>query len=615
MPRFRAIALTAASLAALTLGAAAQTPAPKVTVSHAFAIHGDVKYPPDFKHYSWVNPNAPKGGDVKFSWIGTFDSLNPFILRGVPAIGAGSIYDTLMTRAADEPATDYCLICETIELPEDRSWVIFNLRPEARFHDGKPITPEDVIWTLETLKTKGHPRFRSYYANVAKAEKLGPHKVRFTFSGGQNRELPGIIGEIPVLPRHYWEGKDFEKTTLEAPLGSGAYKIDSFEPGRFIALRRVPDYWGAKLPVNVGTSNFDTLRYDYFRDSTVALEAFKAGQYDIRPENSAKNWATAYDIPAVTSGLIKREIIPDNDERVMQGYVFNTRRPFFQDRRVREAIIYAWDFEWTNKNLFYGYYTRIDSYFGRDELSARGLPKGEELRVLEQFRDKLPPEVFTKEYAPPKTDGSGNWRDNQRIATRLLREAGWRIVDQKLVDAQGQQMSFEIMLDNPQFERITLPFVENLRRLGIDARVRTVDTAQNQRREDEFDFDMTVWLVAQSESPGNEQRDYWSSAAAATNGSRNLPGIKDPVVDALVELVINAPDRDTLVARTHALDRVLLWGHYVVPHFRLYARWIAYWDRFSHPPVDPKVGYAPGAWWVDAQKEAALRQKRGQSAQ
>ncbi|HEX2114103.1 MAG TPA: extracellular solute-binding protein [Alphaproteobacteria bacterium] len=606
-------------LAALALAltfapaALAQTAAQKTTVSHAFAIHGDVRYPADFKHYDYVNPAAPKGGDVKFAAVGnTYDSLNGFILRGVPAAGSTSIYDALMVRGAQEPSTSYCLICETIEIPEDRSWALFTLRPQARWHDGRPITPEDVIWTLETLKTKGHPRFRTYYANVAKAEKVGERKVKFTFSGGENRELPGIIGELPILPKHYWEGKDFEKTTLEPPLGSSAYKIDSFEAGRFITLRRVPDYWGANLPVNVGLNNFDTIRYDYYRDQTVSLEAFKAGQYDIRAENSAKNWATAYDIPAVANGLIKREEIPDEDDRVMQGWVFNTRRPIFQDRRVREAIIHAFDFEWTNKNLFYGYYKRIDSYFGRDELSARGLPKGEELRVLEQFRDKLPPEVFTKEYAPPKTDGTGNWRENQRIATRLLREAGWRVVDQKLVDAQGKQMSFEILLDNPQFERITLPFVENLKRLGIDARIRTVDTAQSQRREDEFDFDMSLWLVAQSESPGNEQRDYWSSAAADTNGTRNLPGIKDPVVDALIELIIQAPDRETLVARTHALDRVLLWGHYVVPHFRLYARWVAYWDRFSHPPVDPKVGFAPGAWWVDPQKDAALRQKRGQ---
>jgi microcin C transport system substrate-binding protein len=436
--------------------------------------------------------------------------------------------------------------------------------------------------------------------------------VKFTFSGGENRELPGIIGEMPILPKHYWASKEFDKTTLEPPLGSAAYKIDSLEAGRYITLRRVPDYWGAKLAVNVGQSNFDTIRYDYYRDQTVALEAFKAGQYDIRPENSAKNWATAYDIPQVKEGLIKREEIEDNSDRVMQGWFMNTRKPMFKDRRVREAIIQAFDFEWTNKNLFYGYYKRIDSYFGREELSARGLPKGEELKVLEKYRDKLPPEVFTKEYAPPKTDGTGNWRDNQRTATRLLREAGWRVVDQKLVDPQGKQMSFEILLDNPQFERITLPFIENLKRLGIDAQLRTVDLAQYTRRVEDYDFDMIVGLVAQSESPGNEQREYWSSAAAKTNGAQNYAGISDPIVDELIELIVAAPTRATLVARTEALDRVLLWGHYVVPQFRLYKDWVASWDRFDHPTTTPKVGYSSATWWVDPKKDAALRQKRGQ---
>jgi len=604
--------LFAALALAIVLTPAAHAQTEKTTVSHAFAIQGDVKYPADFKNYDYVNPNAPKGGDVKFAAPGTFDSLNPFILRGVRAAPAGAIYDALMARSGDEPATDYCLVCETIELPEDRSWAIFTIRPEARWHDGKPITPEDVIWTLETIKSKGHPRLRSYYTNVAKAEKVGDRKVKFTFSGGENRELPGIIGELPILPKHYWATREFDKTTLEPPLGSGAYKIDSLEAGRYIVLRRVPDYWGAKLAINVGLNNFDTIRYDYYRDETVALEAFKAGQYDIRQENSAKNWATAYDIPQVKEGLIKREEIEDNSDRVMQGWFMNTRKPVFQDRKVREALIYAFDFEWTNKTLFYGLYKRIDSYFGREELSARGLPKGEELKILEPFRDKLPPEVFTKEYAPPKTDGSGNWRDNQRIATRLLSEAGWKVVNQKLVDPKGQQMSFEILLDNPQFERITLPYIENLKRLGIDVRLRTVDVAQYTRRVEDYDFDMIIGLVAQSESPGNEQREYWSSAAAKTSGALNYAGISDPVVDALIDLIVAAPTRASLVARTEALDRVLLWGHYVVPHYRLYKDWVASWDRFAHPATNPKVGYFPGAWWVDPQKDAALRQKRGQ---
>ncbi|MBI3708728.1 MAG: ABC transporter substrate-binding protein [Proteobacteria bacterium] len=589
--------------------ALAQSP---VVTSYGFAIHGGLKYGPDFKHYAYADPKAVKGGDVRFAILGTFDSFNPYILRGVPAGAVGLTVETLMVRSGDEPATDYCLICETIELPADRSWVAFNLRPQARFHDGSPITPEDVIWTFETLKTKGHPLYRSYYADVAKAEKVGERKVKFTFSGGENRELPGIIGEIPVLSRSYWQSRDFEKTTLEPPLGSGPYKIDSFEPGRYVTLKRVPDHWSANLPVNVGHYNFDTMRFEYFRDQTVMLEAFLAVKYDIRRENSAKNWATGYETPAVAQGLIRRDVIPDKTEHVMQGYVMNMRRPLFKDRRVREALGYAFDFEWTNKNLFYGYYTRIGSYFGRDEeLSSRGLPEGAELAVLEPFRKQLPPEVFTAEYQTPKTDGSGNWRDNQRNALRLLREAGWRTDSQRLVNANGQQMEFEILLSQPSMERLTLPFAENLKRLGIDARVRTVDAAQYQRRTDEFDFDVTDSLVGQSDSPGNEQRDMWSSAVADVHGSRNLAGIKDPVVDALIDLVIAAPDRESLAARTRALDRVLLWGHYFVPHYRLYADWVAYWDKFSRPKDNPKVGYNPYYWWVDPQKEAALNQKRG----
>jgi microcin C transport system substrate-binding protein len=605
-------------LAALALAltfapaALAQTPAQKVTVAHAFAMHGDVKYGPDFKHFDYVNPNAPKGGEVKLEAIGqTFDNLNPFILRGVAAAGSASIYDSLMVSSADEPFTEYCLLCETIEVPDDRSWVAFNLRADARWHDGKPVTADDLVWTFETLKTKGHPRFRAYYASATKAEKVGDRKVRFSFAPGENRELPLILGQLPVLPRHYWEGKDFEKTTLDIPLGSGPYKIESFEAGRYIALRRVPDYWGAKLPVNVGQNNYDVIRYEYFRDRTIALEAFKAGTYDIRQENQALAWATRYDSPAREAGLYKMEELPTHVTTGMQGFAMNLRRPIFQDRRVREALSYAFDFEWSNRNLFNGAYTRTRSYFDNSELAATGLPSPEELKLLEPLRGQIPDEVFTKEYQPPKTDGTGNWRENQRIATRLLREAGWRVVDQKLVDAQGKQMSFEILLNSPQFERIALPYVENLKRLGIDARVRTVDTAQYQRREEEFDFDMTVEVFAQSESPGNEQRDYWSSESADVRGSRNIIGIKSKAIDTLVEAIIAAPDRDSLVTRTRALDRVLQWGHYAVPNWHSRVARVAYWDRFSRPKELSKYGYLGSTWWVDPQKDAALRQKRG----
>jgi len=608
----RAVAIVLALFAA-SVPAAAQTPAQKVTVAHAFAMHGDVKYGPDFKHFDYADPNAVKGGDVKFEGSGqTFDSLNPFILRGVPSAAAGAIYDTLMVSSADEPFTEYCLLCETIEVPEDRSWVAFNLRPQARWHDGKPVTADDVVWTFDTLKTKGHPRLRAYYASVAKAEKIGEHKVRFSFVPGENRELPLIIGQLPVLPRHYWEGKDFEKTTLEPPLGSGPYKIDSLEPGRFITLRRVPDYWGANLPVNVGQHNFDTMRYEYFRDRTISLEAFKAGAYDLRVENQALAWATRYDSPARAAGLYKLEELPTRVTTGMQGFAMNLRRPVFQDRRVREALTYAFDFEWSNRNLFYGAYTRTRSYFDNSELAATGLPSPEELKLLEPLRGQIPDEVFTKEYNPPKTDGTGNWRDNQRVAVRLLNEAGYKVQNQVRVGPDGKPLSFEILLNSPQFERIVLPYAENLKRLGIDVRVRTVDTAQYQRRMDEFDYDMTVEVFGQSESPGNEQRDYWGSEYADVQGSRNTLGIKSKAIDTLVEAIIAAPDRDNLVTRTRALDRVLQWGFYVVPNWHSRVARIAYWDRFSRPKELSKFGYLGSTWWIDPQKDAALRQKRGQ---
>ena len=611
----RARMLAVASLAAAllwTAAAAAQAPATSGPVE-GFAMHGDVKYPAGFKHFDYVNPDAPKGGAVKMEAIGTFDSFNPFILRGVPAGAITATFDTLMVPSGDEPFTMYCLVCKTIEVPRDRSWAEFTLRSEARFHDGSPITPADVIWTFDTLRTQGHPIYRSYYRDVLKAEQTGPETVKFIFRPGTtNRELPLILGQLPVLSKTYWTGREFDKTTLDPPLGSGPYKVDSFEAGRFITLRRVPDYWAANLSETKGQNNFDTIRYDYYRDQNVALEAFLAGKYDIRFERAAKSWATAYGTPAVASGLIRRDVIPDTTGRVMQGYFMNTRRPVFQDRRVRQAMIDAFDFEWMNKHLFYGYYSRIHSYFGEDEqLSSRGVPAGAELAVLDKFRGQLPPELFTQPYQLPKTDGSGEWRAQQRDAFRLLTAAGYKVENGKLVGPDGKPLSFEILLDDPRFERITLPYVQNLRRLGIDARVRTIDTAQYQRRMDEFDFDMMVGLVAQSESPGNEQRDYWGSAAADIHGSRNLAGIKDPVVDALTDQIVSAPDRESLAARTRALDRVLLWGDYVVPQFWLYADWVASWDRFARPKDNPKIGYNPSLWWVDPQKDAALKAKRG----
>ena len=599
-------------LSCVMLAVAGEVPAQSKTyVGHAMAMHADLKYGAGFKHFDYANPAAPKGGDVRTAAIGTFDTLNPFVLKGVPAAGLGDTFDTLMVSPADEPFSEYGLVAETIEVPADRSWVIFTLRPEARFHDGSPITADDVIWTFESLRTKGRPFYRAYYAQVAKVEKLGDRRVKFSFARGDNRELPLILGQLPVLSKAFWAKREFDKTTLEPILGSGAYKVDTVEPGRSISYQRVRDYWGAKLPVNVGRDNFDSVRIDYYRDINVALEAFKAGEYDFRLENVAKNWATGYTGPAVSQGLIQKEEIRHEQPTGMQGYFFNTRRPVFQDRRVRQALAYAFDFEWTNKNLFYGQYTRTQSYFSNSELAATGPPGPEELRLLEPFRGKVPDEVFTKEYHPPTTDGSGNIRTNVTEALRLLQEAGWTVKGQKLVNAGGEPMTFEILLSDPTWERITLPFAKNLERLGIGARVRTVDAAQYQKRIEDFDFDVVVEVVGESLSPGNEQREFWTSEAAKTKGSRNYAGVADPAVDRLVEQVIAAPDRASLVARTRALDRVLLWGHYVIPHWHIRIFRVAYWDKFGRPPVNPKYSLAFDFWWVDAQKAAALAQRKG----
>ena len=596
----RALAL----VLAVALTTAAATPAwprtaPPARGAHGLSIHGDLKYGPGFTHFAYVNPRAPKGGSVTLRAIGTFDNLNPFILKGVPAAGIGTTFDTLTVASSDEPSSEYGLVAETIETPADRSWVAFTLRPEARFHDGSPMTVEDVIWTFETLRTKGHPLYRSYYAQVASVEKTGPRTVKFTFKGAENRELPVIVGQLPVLSRAYWAGRDFAKTTLEAPLGSGPYRVESLEPGRSITYRRVNDYWAATLPVNVGRYNFDTIRYDYYRDDTVALEAFKAGAYDFRSEASSKNWATAYDVPAVRDGRIRKEEIPNEVPTGMQGWVYNTRRGIFSDPRVREALAAAFDFEWSNAHLFYNAYTRTRSYFSNSELASRGLPSEAELQVLTPFRGRVPNDVFTREYQPPSTV-PGGLRPNLVHALELLKQAGWVVRDMRLVNAEtGRPMTFEILIDEPSFERIALPFVKNLERLGVAARLRTVDAAQYQYRLKQFDFDMTVAVFPQSLSPGNEQIDYWASSSADIPGSRNLAGVRDPVVDRLVALVISALTRPELVARTRALDRVLLWGHYVIPQFHIAAFRVAYWNRFGRPAVSPKYDLGFDTWWIE----------------
>lgn len=567
---------------------------------HALAMHGKPKYGPNFEHFDYVNANAPKGGDVKLATTGSFDSFNGFIIKGESAAGIGGIYDTLLVSSADEAFTEYGLLAETVETPEDRSWVQFVLRKEARWHDGKPITADDVIWTFNTLVEKGQPFYRFYYGSVDKVEKIDARTVKFSFKPGENRELPLIMGQISVLPKHYWEGRDFTKTTLEPPLGSGAYKIDSFEAGRFVKYKRVADYWGRNLPVNVGKDNFDTLRYDYYRDATVQVEAFKAGEFDFRAENASKSWATAYDFPALDKGLVIKEEIKHNRGAGMQGYVYNTRRALFSNPKVRQALAYAFDFEWSNRNLFYGQYKRTRSYFDNSELTAKGLPGKEELAILEPYRGRIPDEVFASEYNPPMTKGNGRIRANLKAGDALLKEAGWIIKNKKRINAEtGAAMEFEIMLVSPALERVTLPMIKNLERLGVKARVRTVDTAQYLRRLETFDFDVITFVFGQSLSPGNEQRGYWGSEAAKQNGSRNFIGINDPVIDELIEKLIAAPDRESLITHTKVLDRVLQWGHYVIPHWHLDYDRLVFWNKFQRPEITPLRGTQFSTWWVN----------------
>jgi microcin C transport system substrate-binding protein len=581
--------------------------------THGVSLFGDLKYGPDFAHFDYVNPDAPKDGTMRRSAIGTFDTLNPFVIKGTPPSGVGEIFDTLAVRSEDEPSSIYGLVAENIELAPDKLSVLYEIRKEARFHDGTPMTPDDVVWTFEMLRAKGQPHYRSYYGDVTKVEKEGERGIRFYFKSAENRELPQILGEMPVLSKAYWSGRDFEKTTLDPPLGSGPYKIESVDPGRSITYRRVADYWAADLPVNKGRYNVDVIRYDYYRDTTIALEAFKAGQYDVRSEISSKNWATGYDSPALRAGLIKKEEIPNELPSGMQGFGYNVRRPLFQDPRVREALAYAFDFEWSNKELFYGAYTRTRSYFDNSELAATGVPQGEELKILEKFRGRIPDAVFTTEYDPPKYDGSGNIRDGLRAALKLLKEAGWTFKGEKLVnDETGQPFEFEILLVQPEFERIVLPFKKNLERMGINARVRTIDPAQYQKRMETFDYDMTVVGFGESLSPGNEQREFWGSQAADEQGSNNLLGIKNPVIDELIEELIRAPDRPSLVAHTRALDRVLQYGYYVIPNYHLAAFRVAYWDKFRRPAISPKYAVGLDTWWIDPGAEQSVEAKKGE---
>jgi microcin C transport system substrate-binding protein len=578
---------------------------------HGLSLFGDLKYPEAFKRFDYVNADAPKAGVARLGVFGTFDNFNMVVsgVKGSISAGIEQIYDTLMVAALDEVSTEYGLLAEAVSHPADFSSVTYRLRANAKWHDGKPVTVEDVIFSLDAFK-KNHPQWSAYYSHVTKAEKTGEREVTFTFDAPGNRELPQIVGQLSVLPRHWWEGtdrsgrkRDVAATTLEQPLGCGAYRIKEFVAGRTVAYERVADYWGKDLNVNIGRDNFSELRYEYFRDPTVALEAFKADAIDWRTENSAKNWATAYDFPAVRDKRVVLEEFPNNSSGVMQGFAFNIRRAKFQDWRVRRAFNFAFDFEEMNRQIFFGQYKRIASYFEGLELAARGVPEGAELAILETVRDKVPADLFTKPYTNPVGGSPENTRANLREGVRLLREAGYEIRNQKLVNTKtGEPFSVEFLLSSPDSVRFVEPYKPSLERLGISVTMRIVDDAQYENRLRQWDYDIITAVWGQSLSPGNEQRGFWSSKAADQPGSRNLVGIKNPAVDALIERLIFATSRADLVAATKALDRVLLWNDYVVPQWTYGKIRSARWDRYGRPDPLPKYGFSafPTVWWWDA---------------
>jgi microcin C transport system substrate-binding protein len=577
---------------------------------HATSLIGTPKHGPDFKHFDYVNPNAPKGGSVRLWAMGTFDSFNIIPYKGNKAAAIGLIYDTLMASSMDESSAEYSQIAEWVSYPADFSSVTYKIRDAARWHDGKPMTPEDVIFSLDVLK-KNNPQYAFYYKNVTGAEKTGEREVTFRFDEKNNRELPQIVGQLLVLPKHFYEDKKLDPagTWLEPPLGSGAYKVKAFEAGRFVVLERVKDYWAADLPVNVGQNNIDEIRYDYYRDQDVAFEAFKAGQIDYFSENSAKSWATRYDFPALRAGkVIKRGDIILQNPQAMQAIVFNTRRGKFADARVRQAFGLVYNFEWLNQNIFYGQYKRTSSYFENTEMAAKGLPQGKELAILEEVRSQVPPEVFTTEYKNAVNATPTDERNNVRAALKLLQEAGWEVKNGALTNSKtGEMMTIEFLTPQESALRYISPYMQTLEKLGVKSTARVIDTPQYQQRTDNFDFDAVIDVFAQSESPGNEQRDTWGSAAADRAGSRNSIGIKNPAVDKLIDKIIFAKDREELVAACKALDRVLLWNHYVVPQFHTPYSRFAYWNRYSHPQTLPAraIGF-PTIWWYDQEKAAKL---------
>lgn len=568
---------------------------------HGVAMHGELKYPADFTHFDYTNPDAPKGGTLKLAVVGdNFDSFNPFIIKGVAAAGVNYLYQTLTEHSQDEAFSEYGLIAQSIEMPEDRSSVTFYLNPNAKFSDGSPIRAEDVEFSFKTLTEheQANPFFSAYYSDVTEIKITNPLTIQFLFKNNQNKELPLILGQIPIFSKAFWTKNDFGKASLNIPVGNGPYMIDSVDPGRTVTLKRDPDYWAKDLPVNVGRYNFDKIIFEYYKDNTVALEAFKAGEYDFRTERTARNWANSYTGQKFDSGELIKEEVSHEQPAGMQAFVINNRREIFKDQRVREALSYAFDFEWTNENLFNSQYARNQSYFENSELASKGLPSKEELEILTPLKGQIPESVFTTEFRSPSTTAPNSIRKNLRTASKLLKEAGWTIEKNKLVNNKTKKpFTFEFLLYQKDFERVVQPFIKNLEKLGITAEIRVVDTTQYINRRRSFDFDITVGGFGQSNSPGNEQREYWHSSKANAEGSRNLAGISSPAIDKLIEMVISAPDRKSLVTRTQALDRVLLAGHYVIPNWYNPVDRIAYSNKLARPKVSPKSGVSIDTWW------------------
>jgi microcin C transport system substrate-binding protein len=585
---------------------------------HGSALGGEPRLAAGFPHFPYVNKDAPKGGAVRQAVAGSFDSFNPIAAKGEPAPGLAEVYETLMTPSQDELdiSSQYGLLAEATKYPDDFSSVSFRLNAKAKWQDGQPVTAEDVVWSFENI-TKVNPIYKSYFANVTKAEKTGDREITFTFDAKGNRELPHIMGQLPILPKHWWEGKDtsgkqrnIAETTLEPLMASGPYKVKSFEAGRYVTYGRDENHWGKDLNVNIGKSNFDELRYDLYRDETVMMEAFKGDAYDYRLERVSRNWATAYtDLPAKKNGTLILEEYPSKATGRMQAFVPNLRRDKFKDMRVRRALDYAFDFETTNRTAFFGIYQRIESYFAGTELAASGLPSPEELTLLEPLRGKIPDTVFTAPYVSPVGGDNDKMRTNFREALKLLKEAGWVLKGTTLVNEKsGQPFTIEFLSQSSVDERFVLPFQANLERIGIKLDMRVVDSSAYQERLRKFDYDMIGFAWGQSLSPGNEQRNYWGTSSRDLEGSRNFAGISDPAIDALIDKVIFAPDRNALIVATKALDRVLMANHFVIPQwFSEFDRYV-YWDRFGRPAKLPEFAFGfPDVWWYDAEKAARIK--------